>query len=81
MLPQPFRAARPEGPPAELRCAVFFPRKRFGWGPPTTWQGWVFLALWGAAFAGVARTTSVNNFLASLVLIGFLLFVASIEER
>lgn len=60
---------------------MFFPRKRFGWGPPTTWQGWVFLALWFASFAGVMRTPSAMNFLASLVLIGFLLFVASIEER
>ena len=59
---------------------MFFPRKRFGWGPPDTWQGWVFLALWCASFgAVVGRTPSAMNLLASLVLIGFLLFVASIE--
>jgi hypothetical protein len=60
---------------------VFFPRKRFGWGPPTTWQGWVFLLLWVASFTAVARTKSLMNVLASLALIGFALFVASIEER
>lgn len=29
----------------------WFPAKRFGWGwgPPTTWQGWLVLAAGGAA--------------------------------
>ncbi len=29
----------------------WFPAKPsgFGWGPPTTWQGWVFLVAWLAA--------------------------------
>jgi hypothetical protein len=61
---------------------VFFPRKRFGWGPPDTWQGCVFLALWGLSFAAVLGSRpNAMNFLGSLVLVGFLLFVASIEDR
>jgi hypothetical protein len=35
----------------------WFPAKRYGWGwgPPITWQGWVFLLLWLAVFfSGVA---------------------------
>jgi hypothetical protein len=29
----------------------WFPAKRYGWGwgPPTTWQGWVVLLLWATA--------------------------------
>lgn len=32
--------------------AYWFPAKRYGWGwgPPTTWQGWVVLVVWIAAF-------------------------------
>jgi hypothetical protein len=31
--------------------AYWFPAKRYGWGwgPPTTWQGWVVMLLWAAA--------------------------------
>jgi len=34
----------------------WFPAKRYGWGwgPPTTWQGWVITVLWfGALFSGL----------------------------
>jgi hypothetical protein len=34
----------------------WFPAKRYGWGwgPPITWQGWVFMLAWLALFfAGV----------------------------
>jgi lipoprotein signal peptidase len=29
----------------------WFPAKRYGWGwgPPTTWQGWLVIVLWAAA--------------------------------
>lgn len=35
------------------RVPYWFPAKRFGWGwgPPVTWQGWVVLIVWFAAFA------------------------------
>jgi hypothetical protein len=35
----------------------WFPAKRFGWGwgPPTTWQGWVVLAVWVVATVVGAR--------------------------
>jgi len=57
---------------------MFFPRKRYGWGPPDTWQGWVFLALWVASFAAVAsQPLGVMHGVMALALIGFLLFVAS----
>ena len=31
--------------------SYWFPAKRYGWGwgPPTTWQGWVVMLLWAAA--------------------------------
>ena len=34
----------------------WFPAKRFGWGwgPPTTWQGWAVLIVWLAAIASAA---------------------------
>jgi hypothetical protein len=33
--------------------AYWFPAKTYGWGwgPPTKWQGWVVLVVWGAALA------------------------------
>lgn len=62
--------------------AVFFPRKRFGWGPPTAWQGWVFLGLWCVSFAAVtSREPTVATALGSLALIVFLIGVASVEEK
>ena len=61
---------------------MFFPRKRFGWGPPNTWQGWVFLGLWGVSFAAVtSREPTVTSALGSLALVGFLLGVALVEGR
>lgn len=55
-----------------------FSRKRFGWGPPKTWQGWVFFLLWCAAFTGVAsRPPSVLGGMTSLGLLVFLLYVLS----
>jgi hypothetical protein len=34
--------------------AYWFPAKRYGWGwgPPTTWQGWVATLIWAAALIG-----------------------------
>ena len=34
----------------------WFPAKRYGWGwgPPITWQGWVFALIWLAATAAGA---------------------------
>jgi hypothetical protein len=36
--------------------AYWFPAKRsgLGWGPPTTWQGWVFFLAWLATLLGVS---------------------------
>ena len=35
------------------RAPYWFPAKRYGWGwgPPTAWQGWVVLMVWGIALA------------------------------
>lgn len=38
--------------------SYWFPAKRYGWGwgPPTTWQGWVVMIVWGlAVVAGIRR--------------------------
>lgn len=37
---------------AEPDRKFWFPAKRYGWGwgLPATWQGWVFLVIWAAAF-------------------------------
>jgi hypothetical protein len=60
---------------------MFFPRKTIGWGPPVTWQGWVFLALWCASFAGVAGDLrSPWRAVGALALIVFLYGVATLEE-
>jgi uncharacterized membrane protein YhaH (DUF805 family) len=34
----------------------WFPAKRYGWGwgPPVTWQGWVFLIVWVIVLVGAA---------------------------
>ena len=35
----------------------WFPAKRYGWGwgPPSTWQGWLVVVVWLAAFVAVCR--------------------------
>ena len=32
----------------------WFPAKRYGWGwgPPTTWQGWIVTIIWLVAYVG-----------------------------
>ncbi len=58
-----------------------FSRKRFGWGPPKTWQGWIFLGMWCLAVMGVStQPPSVAGGLALLALLVFLLFVLSRDE-
>jgi len=50
-----------------------FPRKRFGWGPPATWQGGVFLFLW---MVSVAAATSGERTAGGLVLLlGLMVFL------
>jgi hypothetical protein len=63
--------------PAQTR--YWFPAKRYGWGwgPPTTWQGWVVIALYIAlVVAGVGLASPSNEpgaFIAWVVLITLLL--------
>jgi hypothetical protein len=58
-----------------------FSRKRFGWGPPKTWQGWVFLGIWSLAFTAVAsQPPSVLGGLLSLGLLAFFLYVVSRDD-
>ncbi|HVU49140.1 MAG TPA: hypothetical protein VHL80_00545 [Polyangia bacterium] len=43
---------------SEPRSRYWFPAKKYGWGwgPPTRWQGWVFLLVWLAVnIAGAVR--------------------------
>ena len=53
-----------------------FPRKRFGWGPPATWQGGVFLFLLLVSLSGLTsgEPTAVGV-IALLALLGFALYV------
>jgi lipoprotein signal peptidase len=34
--------------------AYWFPAKKYGWGwgPPSTWQGWVVMLVWGVVLFG-----------------------------
>jgi len=32
-------------------ATYWFPAKRYGWGPPVTWQGWAVVAAWLTALA------------------------------
>lgn len=42
--------------------AYWFPAKKFGWGwgPPVTWQGWVFMLTW-LAILGVGLIVLVSR--------------------
>lgn len=46
---------------------VWFPAKRFGWGPPVAWQGWAVLGIYFAAIALMtalflpSKNTSVHD--------------------
>lgn len=42
----------------------WFPAKAsgLGWGPPTKWQGWVFLALWVGLLIAGTRSFGRPNF-------------------
>ena len=48
----------------------WFPAKRYGWGwgPPSVWQGWVFMLAWMAAIAAGTRLLPVHP-------VGFAIFV------
>jgi len=54
----------------------WFPAKSsgFGWGPPTKWQGWVFLAVWVALLIAGTRSLERLN-LSSLVFFGGMIAV------
>ena len=54
----------------------WFPAKRsgLGWGPPTKWQGWVFLVLWiGLLIAGTRSLGRLN--LSSVIFFGGMIAV------
>ena len=54
----------------------WFPAKSsgLGWGPPTKWQGWVFLAVWiGLLIAGTRSLGRLN--LSSVVFFGGMIAV------
>jgi hypothetical protein len=54
----------------------WFPAKRsgFGWGPPTKWQGWLFLFGWIFVLAGGTRSLGYESF-RSLVFFGGMIAV------
>lgn len=59
-----------------------FSRKRFGWGPPKTWKGWVFLGMWCLAFTAVAsQPPSMLGGVLSLALVAFLVYVAARDSE
>jgi hypothetical protein len=48
----------------------WFPAKRYGWGwgPPVSWQGWVFMLCWLAGFfVGAARWRAQHELFALFV--------------
>jgi hypothetical protein len=64
---------------------IWFRAKRYGWGwTPVTWQGWVVLAAWVAAFAGwlLYRITSgieaARWFLDPLTMLGVLVLITAL---
>lgn len=60
-----------------MRGAVaHFPRKQFGWGPPATWQGGVFLFLFILSLSGLTSgEPTAAGIIPVLALIAFVLYV------
>ena len=60
---------------------IWFPAKKYGWGwgPPSTWQGWVVFAVWLALLVTgcvlLAPTRNVALFIGYAVLLGIALIV------
>jgi hypothetical protein len=54
----------------------WFPAKRsgLGGGPPTKWQGWVFLALWVGLLIAGTRSLGLRNF-SSVIFFGGMIAV------
>jgi hypothetical protein len=59
----------------------WFPAKRYGWGwgPPTTWQGWVFMLVWIAAVTfGATRLIKLHPALWALFLVAMLAIMLAV---
>jgi hypothetical protein len=79
-------------PPAKLRVVTeparryWFPARRYGWGwgPPSSWQGWVFLIAWIAVIFAVGRLAHNHPglsvlFVAAMIAVMFAVYLAKGE--
>lgn len=75
------RAMTPSSPNPNNEQRYWFPAKRYGWGwgPPTTWQGWAIMLIWFAALLIAALVLMPAHLVAflsvSLLLVVLLLLI------
>jgi hypothetical protein len=59
----------------------WFPAKRYGWGwgPPTAWQGWVFLIVWFAVMvAGAVWITPRRGLVFALFVVAMITVMVAV---
>ena len=65
----------PDLPDASNPPRYWFPAKRYGWGSPCTWQGWLVLAAYLGLMVGAARLCPPEK-----SVLGFVVAVSSPDE-